>query len=271
MRRLALAAAALAVLAATPALAALKEGSKAPDFTAQGYQAGKPITFSLGRGPQEGVRWCSYFFPAAETAGCNLEARLFAEATDDFKKQGATVIGVTAGNLDKLASFSADTEKCSGKFPVAADPSAKIAASYDATLAVKPGWSSRTSYVIAPQRRDHPRLFRHEGQRPRQPSTMTAVKAWKTSHLEEDVGGSHSSSWRWTDREAVRVGGPRVSKAPPVLPLRGDPPSSQGEGKDQVSESLALTALFPYLRASSRKVALQPERERVGKLPGRRA
>ena len=60
------------------------------------------------------------------------------------------MIGVTAGNLDKLAAFSADTEKCSGKFPVAADPSAKIAAQYDATLAVKPGWSNRTSYVIAP-------------------------------------------------------------------------------------------------------------------------
>ena len=122
-----------------------------------------------------------YFFPAAETKGCNLEARLFPEATDAFKAQGATVIGVTAGNLDKLASFSADTEKCSGKFPVAADPSAKIAGLYDAKLAAKPDWSSRTSYVIAPDGKiihAYSDLNANEHVN----ETMTAVKAWKASH-----------------------------------------------------------------------------------------
>lgn len=134
---------------AVPALAELKPGAKAPDFTAQGFQAGKPINFSLAEARKKGPV-VVYFFPAADTAGCNLEARMFAEATDEFKANGATVIGVTSGNLDKLAAFSADTEKCSGKFPVAADPDAKIAGQYDATLAVRPGWSSRTSYVISP-------------------------------------------------------------------------------------------------------------------------
>jgi peroxiredoxin len=75
---------------------------------------------------------------------------MFADASDQFKAAGATLIGVTAGNLNKLASFSADTEKCSGKFPVAADPGAKIARQYDSVLAMKPDWSDRTSYVIAP-------------------------------------------------------------------------------------------------------------------------
>ena len=65
-----------------------------------------------------------------------------------FKAQGATVIGVTSGNTERLAEFSSDTEKCAGKFAVAADAGAKIAKSYDATLAMKPDWSSRTSYVI---------------------------------------------------------------------------------------------------------------------------
>lgn len=179
MRRITLLAA-LAALAATPALAALKEGAKAPDFTAQGFQAGKPITFSLADARKKGPV-VLYFFPAAETKGCNLEARLFAEATDAFKAQGATVIGVTAGNLDKLASFSADTEKCSGKFPVAADPSAKIAGLYDAKLAAKPDWSSRTSYVIAPDGKiihAYSDLNANEHVN----ETMTAVKAWKASH-----------------------------------------------------------------------------------------
>lgn len=179
MRRLALAAA-LAAFAATPALAALKEGAKAPDFTAQGFQAGKPITFSLAQARKNGPV-VVYFFPAAETAGCNLEARLFAESIDQFKAQGASVIGVTSGNLDKLASFSADTEKCSGKFPVAADPSAKIAAQYDATLAVKPGWSSRTSYVIAPSG-EVIHAYSDMKANEHVSETLGAVKAWRASH-----------------------------------------------------------------------------------------
>ena len=179
MRRLVIAAA-FATLAATPALAALKVGAAAPDFTAQGFQAGKPISFSLAQARKAGPV-VLYFFPAAETAGCNLEARLFAESIDQFKAQGATVIGVTAGNLDKLASFSADTEKCSGKFPVAADPSAKIAGTYDATLAVKPGWASRTSYVIAPDGKiihaySDMKATEHVNE------TLGAVKAWRAKH-----------------------------------------------------------------------------------------
>jgi len=179
MHRLALAAA-LAAFAVTPASAALKEGAKAPDFTAPGYQAGKPITFSLAEARKKGPV-VLYFFPAADTAGCNLEARLFAEATDGFKAQGATVIGVTSGNLDKLAAFSADTEKCSGKFPVAADPNASIAGQYDSKLAMKPGWSDRTSYVISPSGQvvhaySNLNAAEHVNE------TMTAVKAWRVKN-----------------------------------------------------------------------------------------
>ena len=176
MKRFALALG-LAALAASPALAALKEGAKAPDFTAPGYQAGKPLTFSLAAARKKGPV-VLYFFPAAETKGCNLEARLFAEAVDDFKAQGATVIGVTAGNLDKLASFSADTEKCSGKFPVAADPDAKIAKLYDAGLAMRPGWSSRTSYVIAPNG-TVVHAYSNMAADDHVAETLGAVKAWK--------------------------------------------------------------------------------------------
>ena len=147
--KLALAAAVAAATLAAPALAALKAGSKAPDFTAQAYLAGKPFTFKLADALKKGPV-VVYFFPAAHTPGCNLEAHLFSEAIDKFKAQHATVIGVTAGNVDQLADFSKETEHCGGKFPVAADPGAKIAKRYDAMLAQKPEWSDRTSYVIAP-------------------------------------------------------------------------------------------------------------------------
>lgn len=179
MRRFALVAAAAALIA-SPAFAALKEGAKAPDFNADGYQAGKPISFSMAQARKKGPV-VLYFFPAAETSGCNLEARLFAESIDKFKAQGATVIGVTGGNLDKLASFSADTEKCSGKFPVAADPGAKIAGTYDAALAVKPGWSNRTSYVISPSGEvihaySDMKANEHVNE------TLTAVTEWRAKH-----------------------------------------------------------------------------------------
>lgn len=177
MKRLVLAAG-LAALAASPAFAALKNGAAAPDFTADGYQAGKPLHFSLADARKKGPV-VLYFFPAAETKGCNIEAKMFADATADFKAAGATVIGVTSGNLDKLASFSADTEKCSGKFPVAADPGAKIAKQYDSTLAMKPDWSDRTSYVIAP---NGTIIHAYTKMDPSEhvSETLSAVKAWKT-------------------------------------------------------------------------------------------
>ena len=137
------------VTLASPSLAALKEGTKAPDFSAPAYLAGKPFTFKLADALKTGPV-VVYFFPAAHTSGCNIEAHLFSQAIDQFKANNATVIGVTAGKTDELADFSKETEHCSGKFPVAADPGAKIAKLYDAILAMKPEWSDRTSYVIAP-------------------------------------------------------------------------------------------------------------------------
>src|SRR4249919_4402959 len=139
---------------AAPALAALKPGTQAPDFSAPAYLAGKPFTFKLADALKKGPV-VVYFFPAAHTPGCNIEAHLFSEAIDKFKAQHATVIGVTAGNVDELAAFSKETEHCGGKFPVAADPGAVIAKSYDAPLVMPngktiEGMSARTSYVIAP-------------------------------------------------------------------------------------------------------------------------
>ena len=151
MPRLTLSLALAAGIAAfvTPAFAALGVGARAPDFTAPAYLAGKPFTFKLADALKQGPV-VVYFFPAAHTPGCNLEAHLFSEAIDKFKAEGATVIGVTAGNTGELADFSKETEHCGGKFAVAADPGAKIAKQYDALLTLKPGWSDRTSYVISP-------------------------------------------------------------------------------------------------------------------------
>jgi len=138
--------AAFALAAASPALAALKVGDKAPDFTAKAALAGKDFDFTLNKALKKGPV-VLYFFPAAYTSGCTAEAHEFAEATPEFEKLGATVIGVTAGNVDRIKDFS--KEHCRDKFAVAAADKALIR-SYDVALAVKPDWSNRTSYVIAP-------------------------------------------------------------------------------------------------------------------------
>jgi len=133
---------------AITAQAALPVGAKAPNFELQGALAGKPLTFSLQQALQKGPV-VLYFFPAAFSKGCTLEAHDFAAATDDFKKMGATVIGVTAGNTDQVSDFS--KLECRDKFTVAADPGAKVAAEYKTTMEMKgKTLSDRTSYVIAP-------------------------------------------------------------------------------------------------------------------------
>jgi thioredoxin-dependent peroxiredoxin len=179
MKRLLVATAAFC-LAAAPALAALPVGSGAPEFTAAGYQGGKPLTFDLKTALRKGPV-VLYFFPAAHTKGCNLEAHLFADAMDQFHALGATVIGVTAGNIDQLAAFSTETQYCSGKFPVAADTDLSIAKQYKATLLIRPGWSDRTSYVIAPNGKIL-LAYSDLGADHHVEQTLAAVKAWRTAH-----------------------------------------------------------------------------------------
>ncbi|KGM57800.1 hypothetical protein N799_01150 [Lysobacter arseniciresistens ZS79] len=141
--------AACAAAFASPALAELKPGDTAPAFTAPAYLAGEAFTFKLADALAKGPV-VVYFFPAANTPGCNVEAALFSQVIEKFRTHGASVIGVTAGNVDQLAEFSSNTETCAGKFPVAADTGAKIAAEYDAVLDKKPEWADRTSYTVAP-------------------------------------------------------------------------------------------------------------------------
>jgi thioredoxin-dependent peroxiredoxin len=178
VKHLALAAFAAAVLLAPAAQAALKEGAPAPMFTAQASQAGKEFTYKLAENLKKGPV-VLYFFPAAFTSGCTIEAHEFADATADYAKLGASVIGVTAGNIDRLTEFS--VSECRSKFPVAADPNATIAKEYDAMLAVYPGHSSRTSYVIAP---DGKVIFAYSNLKPDEhvAQTLAAVKAWRAAH-----------------------------------------------------------------------------------------
>jgi peroxiredoxin len=142
-----LAAAALAALAASPALAALNVGQTAPEFKSQASLGGKVFTFDLTDALKQGPV-VLYFYPAAFTKGCTLEAHTFADAMGQFKALHATVIGVSHDTIDTLNKFS--VSECRSKFAVAADPSLTVAKQYDAVLPQAPTYANRTSYVIAP-------------------------------------------------------------------------------------------------------------------------
>jgi thioredoxin-dependent peroxiredoxin len=177
MKRLMFIALGSAVLAA-PLYAALSTGIQAPDFTTQATLAGKPFTFSLSDALKKGPV-VLYFYPAAFTPGCTVEAHEFAEATEKFQALGATVIGVSHDPIDTLNKFS--VSECRNKFAVASDADQKITKSYDAVLAAKPEYANRTSYVIAP---DHKIIYEYTAMSPDKhvENTLSAVQKWKAEH-----------------------------------------------------------------------------------------
>ena len=165
-------------LASCLASAALPEGAKAPDFTAQASMGGKPFQFALAEALKKGPV-VLYFYPAAFTPGCTKEAHDFAEATDKFQSLGATVIGVSYDNIDTLNKFS--VSECRSKFAVASDADQKIMKAYDAVLWIKPDWAKRTSYVIAPSGEI---IYSYTALSPDKhvSNTIAAVQKWVDAH-----------------------------------------------------------------------------------------
>src|SRR6185437_11742785 len=98
----------------------LAKGDAAPQFTTQASLAGNAFDFSLKKALAKGPV-VVYFYPSAYTGGCDLEAHTFAEDKDKFTAAGATIIGVSADDIQRLNAFSSDPNYCAGKFPVASD------------------------------------------------------------------------------------------------------------------------------------------------------
>ncbi len=150
----------LAALMPTLAFAALKEGDVAPAFTAPASFAGKAFTYSLRDGLAKGPV-VVYFYPAAFTTGCNIQAHTFSVDADKFAAAGATIIGVSLDGIERLNAFSADPDYCAGKIAVASDPDGKIARAFDLKVAaavsglkdtrgqdIGHGFAERTSFVV---------------------------------------------------------------------------------------------------------------------------
>jgi len=162
---------------ATPSFAALKPGDAAPDFTAMAALGGEEFFFSLASALKKGPV-VLYFFPKAFTTGCTAEAHEFAEASASYTAAGATLIGMSADNIDTLHKFS--LQECGSKFPVAADPDLKVIKAYDSALirVGSLGISDRISYVISSEGKI---VYAYADRSPDKhvENTLAAVKALK--------------------------------------------------------------------------------------------
>ncbi len=162
-------------IASTCALAALDIGESAPKFTAQAALAGNVMSYTLSDELAKGPV-VLYFFPSAFSAGCSIEAHNFAEALDDYKALGASVIGVSRDDIETQKKFS--VQECRGKFPVASDADQSIMKSYDAVLFFRPEYANRVSYVIAPNGKI---IYQYSSLNPLKhvANTINAIKSWQ--------------------------------------------------------------------------------------------
>ena len=177
MHRIALALALM--LSTAPAFAALKPGTRATDFTTQAVLAGDAYSYNLNKALKKGPV-VLYFFPKAFTSGCTVEAHEFSEAADDFAVYGASIIGMSADNLDTLKRFS--VEACRNKFTVGV-ATKPVIKNYKVSLPAS-GITNRTTYVIAP---DGKVLFAYSalGVKGHVSGALNAVKAWRAANSKQ--------------------------------------------------------------------------------------
>lgn len=163
------------MLCSASAQAALDIGEAAPDFATQAALGGKVYAFSLATSLRKGPV-VLYFFPAAFSEGCSLEAHEFAEAIPQFEALGASVVGVSADDIDTLSRFS--VKACQSRFPVASDESQNVIKAYDAALPTRPEYANRISYVIAP---DGKMVYHYMSLNPMKhvEKTLGALREWK--------------------------------------------------------------------------------------------
>ena len=156
---------ALTTLCVGPALAALKVGDTAPDFTLQAALGAKDYTYKLSDAVSKGPV-VVYFYPSAYTSGCDLEAHTFADNAEKFEAVKAGIIGVSGDSIERLNVFEKDPAYCAGKFPVASDADLKVAGTYNLTttaakegskdvrgVEIGHGFIERTTFVVGKDRK----------------------------------------------------------------------------------------------------------------------
>lgn len=113
-------------------------GQVAPDFVAPD-QDGKPFTLSSLRGSPIVL----YFYPAADTPGCTIEAKGFQNYLAEFAAKNVRVVGVSTDDCPSQKAFA---NKYGLRFPLIADSKKEVATTYGV---LKPsGTARRVTFLI---------------------------------------------------------------------------------------------------------------------------
>ena len=111
---------------------ALKEGMKAPEFSAAASN-GKTISLKDYKGKQRVVL---YFYPKDDTPGCTVEACNFRDSIQKFKAEGAVILGVSPDSVESHNKF---IDKFKLPFVLLADEDKAISKAYGV-------WAKKSMY-----------------------------------------------------------------------------------------------------------------------------
>jgi peroxiredoxin Q/BCP len=111
--------------------ARLQPGDFAPDFTLPDAD-GNEVSLASYRGKRVIV----YFYPAASTPGCTVEACDFRDNLRPLQAANADVLGISPDAPDKLQKFRAEQALT---FPLLSDPQRRVLVAYGA-------WGEKNSY-----------------------------------------------------------------------------------------------------------------------------
>ncbi len=103
-----------------------------------------PFTLSSLRGRPVAL----FFFPKANTSGCTMETRAFADHYEELQAAGWSVVGVSVDSVTTQKQFA---EKCHATFHLVADTDKAIARAYDVLGFL--GFPRRVTFLIGPDGR----------------------------------------------------------------------------------------------------------------------
>jgi len=109
----------------------LAPGDLAPDVTLPTADGGSLTLSDLG-----GSHVIVYFYPAAGTPGCTLQADDFRDSLPRLTAAGYAVVGISPDSPERLAQFAADEGLA---FPLLSDPEHRVLEEWGA-------WGDKTLY-----------------------------------------------------------------------------------------------------------------------------
>lgn len=123
------------------------KGVKAPNFE---LPSSRGDLISLETFTKSGKWTVLYFYPAAFTSGCTLEAQSFKRDSDKYSQLNTQIVGVSVDSVEKNAQFCQEEEL---NYYMLSDAGGKVSKLYGTALSI-PGFgtfSNRQTYLIDPQ------------------------------------------------------------------------------------------------------------------------